>query len=237
MKKICYLMGLLLALVVSGITFVSCSDDEELSPLKTIPKGVKAVDLGLPSGTLWANMNVGAIKEEGFGYYFAWGETESKPRSDYDWGTYKWCNGSNTTMTKYCTRSDYGYNGFIDNKMELDPEDDAAFVNWGKEWRMPTYEQLKELRDQCSWTWKTINNVKGYLVEGKNGNAIFLPAAGQRSKNGSDNAGLLGCYWLRTLYASGRSARGLYFDSGDVSMNGYSYRFFGRSVRPVRATE
>ena len=87
------------------------------------------VDLGLPSGTLWATCNVGASSPEGYGDYFAWGETE--PKDYYDWSTYKWCNGNEVTLTKYCTDSFFGYNGFTDGKTELDPEDDAAYVNWG----------------------------------------------------------------------------------------------------------
>ena len=85
------------------------------------------VDLGLPSGTLWATCNVGANAPEEYGDYFAWGETA--PKDYYDWSTYKWCKGSYNTMTKYCTNSSYGYNGFTDGKTELDPEDDAAWFN------------------------------------------------------------------------------------------------------------
>ena len=91
------------------------------------------VDLGLTSGTLWATCNVGATAPEDYGDYFAWGETE--PKEDYSWSTYKWCNGSYKTQTKYCTNSKYGT---VDDKTELEPEDDAAFVNWGSTWRMPT---------------------------------------------------------------------------------------------------
>lgn len=89
------------------------------------------VDLGLPSGTLWATCNVGADTPEGFGDYFAWGETA--PKDDYSWETYRWCNGYFNTMTKYCTNGSYGT---VDNRTELDPEDDAAYVNWGSSWRM-----------------------------------------------------------------------------------------------------
>ena len=98
------------------------------------------VDLGLPSGTLWATCNVGASSPEEYGDYFAWGETE--PKNDYSWSTYKYCKGSNSTLTKYCTNSIYGT---VDNKTELEPSDDAAAVNWGSEWQMPSEEQLDEL--------------------------------------------------------------------------------------------
>ena len=116
-------------------------DEEPVSP----PDNHEWVDLGLPSGTLWATMNVGASCSEDDGDYFAWGETE--PKDVYDWSTYKWCNGSEYTQTKYCSNSDYGT---VDYKTELDPEDDAAYVNWGSSWRMPTEQQLKELIYVCT---------------------------------------------------------------------------------------
>ena len=86
--------------------------------------GHEWVDLGLPSGTKWATCNVGATKPEEYGNYYAWGETETK--TTYNWSTYKWCNGSAETQTKYCTNSDYGT---VDNKTVLDLEDDAARAN------------------------------------------------------------------------------------------------------------
>ena len=193
------------------------------------------VDLGLPSGTLWATCNVGASAPEEFGDYFAWGETT--PRDVYDWTAYNWSAGSSTTMTKYCTSSSYGYEGFTDNKTELDLEDDAAYVNWGKKWRMPTYEQLTELHTQCTWTWTTQNGVKGYLVTGPNGNTMFVPAAGYHSESTHYSAGTEGRYWLSTLY-SDRADHSycLYFNSGSVSWDD-SRRYRGFSVRAVRASQ
>ena len=102
--------------------------------------GHEYVDLGLPSRIKWATCNVGATTPEEYGDYFAWGETE--PKDNYDWSTYKWCNESNATMTKYCTDSSYGT---VDNKTVLELEDDAAYVNWGGNWRMPTKAELDEL--------------------------------------------------------------------------------------------
>lgn len=132
------------------------------------------VDLDLPSGTLWATINVGASAPEELGCSFAWGE--STPKDLYDWSTYKWCNGDYNNLTKYCTLSNYG---IVDNKIELDPEDDAARKNWGAAWKMPTYEQFKELtnQDNCSFQWVTKNGVKGKLITSKrNGASLFLPA-------------------------------------------------------------
>jgi hypothetical protein len=159
----------------------------------TPPDTHQYVDLGLPSGTLWATCNVGANSPEEYGDLFAWGETE--PKEVYDWDTYKWCFEDYFSLTKYCTKSDYGYNGFTDDKTELDPEDDAACVNWGASWRMPTIQQLDELYQECTWTLTQQNGVNGQLVTGPNGNTLFLPA-----KNGSlNNAEYWGTFWSRTL--------------------------------------
>ena len=193
----------------------------------------EAVDLGLPSGTKWANMNVGANKPEDFGDYFAWGETT--PKSTYNWSTYKWCKGSDDTMTKYCTSSSYGT---VDNKTTLDLSDDAAYVNWGTSWRMPTKAEQDELRNTnfTTWTWITQNGVKGYKVTSKtSGNSIFLPAAGFRGNSDLYNAGSNGCYWGSSLYKINSSyAYYLYFNS-DVVSSLSVYRYYGHSVRPVLA--
>ena len=95
--------------------------------------GYEWVDLGLPSGTLWATCNVGANSPEEYGDYFAWGETQTK--NVYNWGVYRLCGGSQNTMKKYCTNSSYG---MVDNLTALESEDDAATVNWGSEWQTPT---------------------------------------------------------------------------------------------------
>ncbi|MDD6782411.1 MAG: hypothetical protein PUD89_05750, partial [Bacteroidales bacterium] len=102
--------------------------------------GHEYVDLGLPSGLKWATCNVGATAPEAYGDYYAWGETTTK--STYEWSTYKWCDGSYDTQTKYCTSSSYGT---VDNKTVLDLADDAARANWGGAWRMPTDEEWTEL--------------------------------------------------------------------------------------------
>ena len=191
------------------------------------------IDLGLPSGTQWATMNVGASSPEDYGDYFAWGETA--PKDVYDWSTYKWCNGDYNQLTKYCTSGDYGYNGFTDEKTELDPEDDAATVAWGAEWRTPSLEQIQELRDNCTSEWTTRNGVNGRLFTSNiNGASLFLPAAGWRWLSSLYYAGTWGNYWSRTLDSGGPSlAFYLDFYSGSVDWYG-SYRYYGRSVRAVR---
>lgn len=187
------------------------------------------VDLGLPSGTLWAKRNVGADSPEGNGNFFAWGEIRQKEK--YSWSTYLWCNGTSKELKKYCTTGDYGT---VDNKIELDPEDDAAYVNWGESWRMPTYDQFEELRTHCMWKWTQQNGVKGCLVTGPNGNTMFLPAAGDRS-DASYYSGA-GFYWTRTLDSGNPShAYNLFFGSSEVSWYYYT-RERGLSVRPVSAS-
>ena len=184
------------------------------------------VDLGL--SVKWATCNVGASSPEEFGDYYAWGETVTK--SAYSWSTYKWCNGSKDTQAKYCTKSNYGT---VDHKMELDASDDVAQVKWGGSWRMPTDEEMTELRENSTWTWTTQNGRKGYKVTGPNGNSIFLPAAGGRSDSWLNGAGSYGDYWSSSLFVGGPSrACSVYFDSSDVD-GSYDDRYYGRSVRPV----
>ena len=196
------------------------------------PDGHDYVDLGLPSGTLWATCNVGASSPEEYGDYFAWGET--KPKTTYNWSTYKYCKGTETTMTKYCTES---YYGTVDNKRELEPSDDAATVNWGSNWQMPSLEQLKELYNSSytTTTWTTMNGVYGWKITSKsNGNSIFLPAAGYRYGTSLNYAGSFGDYWSRSLNTSNSgNAYYLSFNSSNIYAD-YNGRYYGRSVRPVR---
>lgn len=188
------------------------------------------VDLGLPSGTLWATCNVGADSPEDYGDYFAWGETA--PKEFYGWETYKWCNGSWNSMTKYCTDS---YYGTIDNIRELEPVDDAAYVNWGPSWRMPSQEQYQELENNCTWQWTTHNGVNGRLVTGPNGNTIFLPAAGDRWGSSFYGAGSDGYYWSRTLDSSNPEFASTFsFYSGNWGYWNDGSRDDGFTVRAVR---
>ena len=202
--------------------------DEPVTP----PDTHEYVDLGLPSGTLWATVNVGATRPNEFGDYFAWGETE--PKEEYDWNNYKWCNGSENTMTKYCSNSSFG---IVDNKIELDPEDDAAYVNWGPSWRMPTHEQLQELVENCTWEWTVYSGVSGCLFTGSNGNTMFLPGAGYRYYDvysGSDDGGIC---WSRTINPEYNHAYYINFYMWDVRYNFSSRRMDGFTVRAVRASQ
>ena len=232
MKKILFLMAAALSFV-----FISCSDDKDEPET---PDEYEYVDLGLPSGTLWATCNVGAKAPEEYGYYFAWGETS--PKRDYTYETYKWCNGNMVTLTKY--NSSYEY-GTVDLKFVLDDEDDAAYVNWGPSWRMPTTEQQSELLHECSWEWTTRKGVNGRLATGPNGNTIFLPAAGYCSGSSNNSAGKRGVYWSSAPdHAMPYTAHVLHFDSGDFDAGdkidiwwGFYGRPGGASVRAVRAPQ
>ena len=198
-------------------------------PTSGYQNGHEWVDLGLPSGTKWATMNVGASSPSDYGSYFAWGETS--PKSSYDWSNLKYCLGTTgDKFSKYVTDSKYGT---VDGKRELDLSDDAAYVNWGSGWRMPSKAQQNELREKCKWTWTTMGGHNGIKVVGPNGNSLFLPAAGFRNEGSLLNAGSNGYYWPRSLSTSGGcSAYGLYFSSSNVYWGSY-YRSSGQSVRPV----
>jgi hypothetical protein len=223
---------------------------------------VAYVDLGL--SVRWATFNVGASAPEEYGDYFAWGETtpyyeagyaQEDPQSHwkdgkssgYAWSSYKYCNGSYNTFTKYCNDSSYGNNGFTDTKTTLDPEDDVSHVVWGGSWRMPTHSELAELinSDNCTWTWITRYGVNGYLVTSKKsgfeGISIFLPAAGRRNDDGLAagllDLGYIGQYWSSSLDTDNLCAWGLIFGPGSTEYRAYNpgdgNRNNGVSVRPV----
>ena len=225
---------------VDGDGYITVGDITSIYNILLGLPNYEFVDLGLPSGTLWATMNVGANSPEEYGDYFAWGETT--PKDFYDWSTYQWCMGSRSSFIKYCTDSSLGYNGFVDNKTELDPEDDAATANWGEMWRMPSDDQLYELKDVCIWQWTMRNGVNGYLVTSNhNGASLFLPAAGFHWNGGLSNAGTGGFYWSRTLYSGNSGTRpynaySLYFYSYGKFFD-FNYRSDGRSVRAVRVSQ
>lgn len=205
---------------------------------------IQFVDLGLPSGTLWANMNVGAQSEEEVGTYVSWGETAGK--DTYSWATYKWCDGTQSIMTKYVVDEKYGT---VDNKTVLDPEDDlATTVAPGAS--SPSVEQFSELLDKnnCTWTAETINDRKGARVTGPNGNSIFIPAGGfwTNARLSSDNSA--GCLWSRDLkydparyYYNANVIRFGMSRSGSVSIDardhngaGFVPRNYGYNVRAVK---
>ena len=219
MKKIFYLV----ALVAISLLFVQC-EQNGMGRVSGAHNGHEYVDLGLPSGLKWATCNVGANSPEEYGDYFAWGETE--PKTTYNWDSYKYYDGSNLTkLTKYTGN---------DSKTELDPEDDAATVNWGGKWRMPTKEEQDELLNNCAWTWISQNGVNGYKVTGPNGNSIFLPAAGCMDEGTLNFAGLGGAYWSSSLDIDdlGNAYYVYFFGLDDLDWE-IDLRYYGLTVRPV----
>ena len=215
------------------------------------PAAVEAVDLGLPSGTKWANMNVGAEKPEDYGLFFAWGETtgygsDTTDGRQFYWASYKWMNEGQSSwqqVNKYQVAdgqtSGCWYDGdgnFIgDGKPTLDLADDAARANWGGQWVMPTYEDMRELFDNTTSKWTTVNGINGRKFTSKtNGNSIFLPAAGCRDGSSLDYQTSRGYYWSSSVYSSfSIIARSLYFNSGGAYTSYNFGRFYGFSVRPV----
>ena len=204
----------------------------------------KYVDLGL--SVKWAKCNLGASKPSDYGDYYAWGETE--PKTSFAWETYKWMQTGKSNwqyITKYTVADgqtkgiwyDAGGNFIGDNKATLEAADDAATTNLGSPWRMPTENEFKELLDNCTWTRTTQDGVKGCEVKSKkNGNSIFLPAAGFRMGSGLSDAGSRGFYYsssLSTVYISNKYASVLGFDSGSPGWFGGD-RDCGFPVRPVR---
>jgi hypothetical protein len=191
------------------------------------------VDLGLPSGTLWATCNVGADAPEDYGDYFAWGETS--PKVSYEWNTYQYCMGSEYTLIKYCYSSIYGYNGFTDDLTTLLPEDDATITNWGNDWRMPTYDEWVELYQNTTCTWTTQNGVNGRLFTASNGNSLFLPAAGWRwGSNVVDTD--RGHYWSNSLNTSNHPTGAYIFVfRSDYDRVETTSRFAGLCIRAVRS--
>ena len=189
----------------------------------------EAVDLGLPSGIKWASCNVGAAKPEEYGAYYAWGETEEK--DCYNWNTYQWCNGGSNAIIKYCVGEAFGN---IDNKTVVEFEDDVACVKLGGDWRLPTNADFRELKENCIWTWDSVNDVNGYSIVGSNGNSIFLPAAGLRDGNNVNNIGSCGFYWSSSLVNDeNNQAYLLFFNRSTFDTEGVGERCFGYPVRPV----
>lgn len=259
------------------------------SPYGEVPSNVVAVELGLPSGMKWANMNVGATSVTDFGTYFAWGEitgcqrgsdgtscipatmdgylstwtggtnsnyVSGNTKSTYDWTNYKWGPWGSAYSYKYVTSS---VNGKDDNRTTLEPCDDAAAVNWGGNWRMPTLAEQLELCNNCYWAWTDSYNgsgIKGYIVyKAKNSsdkrvivksggtpsssyslsdNHIFLPCTGERYSGSFYDDGSWGFYWSSSIYTADSYIAlclQLYLDGISV---GYPYeRYYGFNVRAV----
>lgn len=153
------------------------------------------VDLGLPSGNMWATTNIGAASATKPGDYYQWAETTNE--SNYSWANYKYCNGSEKTLTKYCNSSSYGT---VDNLMLLESSDDVATVKWGNGWMLPTEPQADEMVLNCSCYWIILQDQPGMIVIGKNGKSVFLPAVGYKERTHTTSSGELGVYLTASLY-------------------------------------
>ena len=191
------------------------------------------VDLGLPSGLLWATCNVGADSPEDYGDYFAWGEIQ--PKSYYDWSTYLYGNVWHE-LTKYCTDPDFGLNGFVDGLTILQPIDDAASANLGNNVRTPTVDEWEELKENCISVWTTFNGVDGLLFTSPNGRSLFFPAAGYCWEGDIINDGSFGGCWLSSLNTNSpcNACHFGYYSGGNYLTCG-AYRVYGLSVRAVRS--
>ena len=195
---------LLMALVC--MMMVSCKPNDGDGRIQ----GYEYVDLGL--SVKWATCNVGATSPEDYGHYFAWGETS--PKDEY----------TDDNCSTY---------GKLMSEISGDAQYDAATANWGGDWRMPTYDELNELRTNCTWTWTTRNGVKGNNVEGPSGASIFLPAAGDRRGSSLYYAGSGGDYWSFTPFEIyGSHAFSLHFGSDYHDVYGI-LRYYGQSVRSI----
>ena len=213
-------------------------------PVLTFQSAYEYVDLGLPSGVKWATCNVGATAPEGNGDYFAWGETEpyyadtttdpitwkAGKEDGYNWQSYEGYTGKEDF-------TEWNPAPYDDNEI-LKPEYDAATVNWGGNWRMPTVDEFYELLDNCDLEETTLNGVYGYKftskVSGYENNSIFLPASGARYDLLLDSFGSDGYYWSSSYCYISQCAYPLYFNSDEeVYWDCWSERLHGFSVRPV----
>lgn len=219
--------------IILSALLLSCGKEQVDEPGKEpeviIPE-VHAVDLGL--SVKWADANVGAANADEYGYYYAWGETV--PKDDYTWKSYKWSDGSSTSMKKYCTSKSYGA---VDNLTVLAPEDDICAVAFGGQWRMPNEQEWKELQSECTWEkWEIGGAFAGYKVKSKkNDNYIILPVAGGWEGNSVHRAGYTGFYWASELYEN-KSCYAKVFQLVNGSLAAtYGSRSFGLPVRAVLA--
>ena len=224
-------MKLLLAFAI--VIVVGCKKENNRSEASA--DSHEYVDLGLPSGNLWATCNVGAGSQEEIGYYFAWGETV--PKDTYSWDNYRYGDyvvDELFELTKYCTEPNWGLNGFVDNMLVLESVDDAALANWGAGWRMPSKEDFEELVRCTKCEWTTSNGVEGILFTAKNGNTMFMPATGYRC-DGELYCTYVGMYWSTTLFQwSPERSWSLHFDDEDCHVCGTYERNRGQVVRALK---
>lgn len=213
-----------------GVSLTAYFEKYDPTKMSGYYAGYAYVDLGL--SVMWATYNVGGSKPTDFGDLFAWGETS--PKESYKWDTYFWGTDINK-LTKYCTLKS---NGNVDGKIELDKIDDAASVNWGGSWRMPTADEMAELVNGCDWEWVAHydgTNCNGQLGKSKkNGNVIFIPAAGEGVGLGASYQNGYGYYWTKSLYENiPFDAYNIHFSTGSFDAYDGTHRRYGMSVRAI----
>lgn len=211
---------------IGNIDEVYYEDEDETKDREEQEDSHESVDLGLPSGLKWATMNVGASKPEEFGDYFAWGEVAPAPNNEYTEANGK-VRGNYHELNEKGVLGEYG---------NLGAKYDAATVNWGENWRMPSKQDFDELIDNCTWTRITLGDTEGYKVESKvNSNWIFIPGSGYHYKDTSDWVGVFGYYWSSSIYGESSRNSAYYLDFGyfSVSTESSVVRWIGYSVRPV----
>ena len=204
------------------------------------PDGIsyEYIDMGL--SVKWATFDIGATKVGEYGKYFQWGDTQGYTSSQvgsgggkkyFYWSDYKYCDDSATTLTKYNNDSSYGT--VVDNKTVLESTDDAATVNMGNGWRMPTEAEYTELINACNQTWDNTNNWKIFTLKTDSTKQLVFPASGRGFYGSVRYQGSNGCFWSSSLDTSYPSnGRDLYVDSGNGSMSDYD-RSIGFCVRGV----
>lgn len=243
MRKVSFLLAVALAVVSAGLWSCEKEDNVDSVVQDSVPANpdsdtlmVNWVDMGLPSGLLWAECNLGATKPEESGDYYAWGETQ--PKEVYSWSTYRYCtvdgDGDMQTLTKYNTSSECGT---VDNLTTLQAMDDAATAKLGSGARIPTKAEWEELIARTTVEWTTLNGVNGWKFTASNGKTLFLSAAGSYDDIDFEFAGRCGIYWSSSLYES-NPYRAWCFSFGSDGQNMYyNNRRYGLSVRPVRSAK
>ena len=201
----------------------------------------KWVDLGLPSGNLWASYNIGGNRPEDYGDYFSWGATDTK--TAFTWSTYEHAEWGvdiygreGYYLIKYCSRQSDGLEGFTDNLTELQQADDAARVNWGSGARIPTKEEWQELKDHTTHDYAEINGICGRRFTGSNGKSIFIPFAGYINNESMNDDSFYGYYWSKALYTNAPNYAWVFVcGEGGCNIASQQMRILGASVRAVRS--
>ena len=184
----------------------------------------------------WADRNIGADNPWEYGFYFWWGDTTGYRPSGTTFGFSFEPSNCPTYGKSNATLKSEGWIVSTSGTYVLAPDHDAAHVKWGGRWRMPTYQELSALNNKCDWTWKTINGVKGYVVNGRGkyaSNSIFLPCVGEGYANIFDLAGVRGLYWSSVPNSNGDHSWDLCIHSDGHGTSDRAGRYGGRAIRPV----